>query len=151
MGALHNVQYEQLRMFMPASEVYNNYPTVDNERPDRVSREENEETMEWKLDEAQYETPQLESLYDNVTRRGVERPVRLYQGYRGTQDRPSWAKGVLGNGGHRTAVMNDSRPDDLIPVLHAESFLGERESVRDNEDYSAWGTRHVNDLHGGWR
>jgi len=149
MAASKHINPNQLQMFMPAGEIRENYPTVDGGLSTDTTPQDNDATMGRKYAEAAATPPGGESLRDNVLRRGVERPIRLYQGLRSKGDRPEWAKGVLGNGGHRTAVLGNEDPTREVPVLHG-SYFSEYEPASDPyaEDYGFWGQWQVRSRHG---
>ena len=64
----------------------------------------------------QAEAPEPPSLYESIQEGGVQHPVHLGTQF-GSQGKPQ----IVG-GHHRIAAALDTRPDDLIPVLHHEDI-----------------------------
>lgn len=142
----------QLQMFMPAGHIRENYPTVDaglehDDEYDRdnesYARARSNEEMDYKLDVAKSGISGFgysESLYDNIKRRGIEKPVALHSTISGVPA-PSWSKGWLGNGGHRVAAAADINPSTEVPVEHTGEFH------QANQDLRHWGTETVMKRH----
>ena len=108
---------EQLRMFMTAREIHDNYAPID--AIDQIPGHPMTWAMKYReaLEPDQYEKT---ALADSVREHGVRQPVQLGDDYvPGEEDRQP---AVLG-GHHRIAVEYAERPDTrYIPVTHHEGF-----------------------------
>ena len=131
----HNVgqQFHQLPMFMSAREIRGGWqPLVGDVQSvqDHIGwrREKPDEVWDRKYQES--ENPRLvhdeptgvwsredRPLRDEILERGVEKPVHL-QVPDGDDTKPQ----VLG-GHHRIAVMNEHKPDELMPVLFHDGIF----------------------------
>jgi hypothetical protein len=74
--------------------------------------------------DARYEKWNGPSIWDSVRTGGVQQPVHLGQQF-GEQGKPQ----IVG-GHHRIAAATDTRPNDLIPVLHHESIDAAKSTLR---------------------
>ena len=70
----------------------------------------------------QAEAPEPPSLYESIQEGGVQHPVHLGTQF-GSQGKPQ----IVG-GHHRIAAALETRPDDLIPVLHHEDIYDAKAS-----------------------
>ena len=125
-------QFHQLPMFMSAREIRSQYQALDGDRDlvygaDGEEHDENDDQLfERKYDEA-HDTEDADSghtLADSVRWDGVRNPISLQTGGFGVYGKPQ----VLG-GHHRLAVMEEHRPDDLMPVAHFENTVQARKSL----------------------
>lgn len=139
------------------------YPSVDNQtvigtytdRPNEtmgaLHRSTHHEMMDQKLDESRERESawtggeMAESLRSNIARKGIKDPVYIHETVKGVRP-PGWAKGWLGNGGHRVAVANDIDPEMMVPVNKTISSFGA--TRRDGlVDYSGWMDSQVRNRH----
>ena len=130
--ALQPQQFHQLPMFMPAKDVVANHHPNDyrdgveggDQNPDHTwvrklyeSKREGDKTIPVS-DTTQPTGYRMLSLYDHIKEKGVHQAVFV-------QDAES-ARGKtprLWDGHHRAVSAASSRPNDLVPVLHAESMM----------------------------
>ena len=121
-------QFKQLPMFMSAREIRSQYQALDGDRETDSDgwRESDDDLFDRKYEES-YATKHLNGDYlaDHIAEHGVENPVSLQADplNTGSFDKPE----ILG-GHHRIAVMETSRPDDLMPVEHYHSVGEARKS-----------------------
>ena len=148
MAAHHNVNGEQLKMFMTPREIHSQYQPLDNDRleveddraGDRTQRpyttqgfeneyvpsegqyrrqashegvhtEDSDALWERKLDESWDD-----GLHVSIDESGVKSPIRL------GQQKGSEGKRQIVGGHHRLASATDIDDQQLVPVLHDESF-----------------------------
>lgn len=130
---------QQLPMFMSARDIKEQYQPLPGDRgevthldPNRddlrlVFRDEtDEEFWDRKAEEAaDIPTSTREGyttdLYSDIQDRGVQHPVHLSA--MSQRRREHFGKDMVVGGHHRIAVMDEDRPDDLMPVLHHESII----------------------------
>jgi hypothetical protein len=117
---------QQLPMFMTANEIRHNYRALDLDREwDNLkgSEETDDEVFARKLDESKkkertgyHETGPEEygSLHDSIAELGVHNPVSL------SLSSSQWVKPQVLGGHHRIASMQDTRPNDYMPVVHVD-------------------------------
>jgi hypothetical protein len=123
---------EQMKMFMSAREIRSSHKPLQGDFEevddwmDGMSADEDDATRMETEDELwnrKTEEAEDSGLYEDIEERGVQKPVHLsaytaddrhYQG--GGHER------ILG-GHHRIAVMGETRPDDLMPVLHHRNLF----------------------------
>jgi hypothetical protein len=121
-------QFQQLPMFMSAREIRSQYQALDG---DRLENSDGDlETDDDLFDRKHWESQTMKHLNgdylaDHIAEHGVENPVSL-------QADP-WKTGSLGKpailaGHHRIAVMETSRPDELMHVEHYNSVAEARKS-----------------------
>ena len=141
--AMASPQFRQLPMFMSAHEIRQQYQGLDSDRHDGTGEdflETDEELFARKSDESQeyphdgserYSDggdPSMPSLYEHVSKHGVENPISLQADHSRT--------GLLGKpevfgGHHRLAVMSRIRPHALMPVEHFENYVEAQRSLGD--------------------
>jgi hypothetical protein len=135
-------QFEQLRMFVPASEIKATTVHVDQRSPDI------DDLYAEKLEESRAPDPGTASrlstphrtyggqpLYDSIAEHGVQSPVNSYL-FPGSQERS------LVDGHHRVAVVHDRDPDGLVPI-HYDDDDAHRYRWHKNEAAAAAGRRPV--------
>jgi len=124
-----------------------------DDRPDLLRQSTNDRVMEDKLHEAMetedWRGEPMEPLRDNLARTGgVQNPVMIHKTFRGSPP-PSWAKGWLGNGGHRVVSMHDIDPDAQVPV--DDNYSSFSQSRRPGAvDFAQWADPDVRDRHNAW-
>ncbi len=125
------MQFEQLPLFMSASDITKRFAGLDEDRktlrtPEGLysrKKESDDQLMARKRYEAKktgvdgswlaHSNPS-ESLYNNIAREGVQTPVDIALDQNSRRMRSK--KGVIANGHHRVAVGVEVAPDRLIPV-----------------------------------
>ena len=141
-------QFRQLPMFMSAREIRSQYQAIDGDRklvygddgwydhPETDDQLFSRKYIEAEQDD-DHSPGDRRTLRDAVVQDGVKNPISLQIPSEKKPSRfelPNPGTGSHGKpqilgGHHRVAVMDQHRPNDLMPVMHFEDSLQARESL----------------------
>lgn len=135
---LNGEQFHQLPMFMSANEIKSNYQSLPGDRKESgpwhdMKVETDEQLYSRKANEAKHRGKGSRSggpsLYQSIAKEGVKDPIPLSVNppsennpWIGHKTRDFTTPEVVG-GQHRIAVMGETQPDTLMPVLHHENIV----------------------------
>jgi hypothetical protein len=137
-------------MFMSAREIRSQYQALDGDRLESWNLDEPKSTTGYENDDELFSRKYMEAegdddhspgdrrtLRDAIVQDGVKNPISLQVPPEKKPSRfelPNPGTGSHGKpqilgGHHRVAVMDQDRPNDLMPVMHFEDSLQARESL----------------------
>lgn len=113
MPASEHLQPFQMRLFMQAKELMD---VAAGDHPEEKSMSQDHELANRKLARSKKYPRTGNTLYEDIKKRGVQRPVSLWLG----KGEDSWEQAII-NGHHRVAASNDIDPEMFIPVIYLRS------------------------------
>ena len=132
MPALNHVSSDQMRLFIPARELREDFHPTDagpvphrDDSSETVTALQNNVKRSWRHKLAEAKSPtwnddfykgDMPTLYEDVAARGVQRPVFIGQGYLSNRR-------MIYDGHHRVAAAYANEPDTEVPVRYSTSEL----------------------------